>query len=194
MPRSEPPTTELLFHARAGRRDAIDALFERLYDELRDIASIRLGSHRPGTTLDTTGLVHETYLRLVGRSQVTPEDRAHFLALASKAMRFVLLDLARARGRQKRGGGRSMVPVDTIQVAAEDRAADLLSLERALDGLRMHSERLADLVEYRFFGELTYREMAMVTGRSVATVERDWVRARTWLYRAMQGSGGEDQA
>jgi RNA polymerase sigma factor (TIGR02999 family) len=125
---------------------------------------------------------------------VTPEDRAHFLALASKAMRFVLLDLARARGRQKRGGGRSMVPLDTIQVAAEDRAADLLSLERALDGLRMHSERLADLVEYRFFGGLTYREMAMVTGRSVATVERDWVRARTWLYRAMQGSGSEDQA
>jgi RNA polymerase sigma factor (TIGR02999 family) len=189
---SEPPTTELLLDARAGRREAADRLFERLYHELRAIARIRLSDHRPGATLDTTGLVHEAYLRLVGRSQVTPGDRAHFLALASRAMRFVLLDLARARGRQKRGGGRSVVPLDTVQIAAEGRAEDLLSLERALDDLRTHSERLADLVEYRFFGGLTYREMSLVTGRSVATVERDWMRARTWLYRAMRGSGRED--
>jgi RNA polymerase sigma factor (TIGR02999 family) len=188
---SEPPTTELLLEARAGRREAADALFERLYHELRSIARIRLRGHRPGATLDTTGLVHEAYLRLVNLSQVTPEDRAHFLALASRAMRFVLLDLARARGRHKRGGGRPDVPLDTVQIAAEERAEDLLSLDRALDDLRAHSGRLADVVEYRFFGGLTYREMSTVTGRSVATVERDWARARTWLYRAMRDAARE---
>jgi len=191
-PSSEPPTTELLLGARAGRREAADALFERLYDELRELARIRLRDYRSGATLDTTGLVHEAYMRLMGRSHVKPEDRAHFLALASRAMRFVLLDVARARGRRKRGGGRRIVPLDTVQVAAEQRAADLLSLDQALDELRMHSERLADLVEYRFFGGLTYREMSLVTGRSVATVERDWVRARAWLYRALSASVGED--
>jgi RNA polymerase sigma factor (TIGR02999 family) len=180
-----------LLGVRAGRRESADALFERLYDELRQIARIRLRNYRSGATLDTTGLVHEAYVRLMGRSPVKVEDRAHFLALAARVMRSVLLDLARARGRLKRGGGLRIVPLDSVQLAAEQRAADLVSLDRALDELRLHSERLADLVEYRFFGGLTYQEMASVTGRSVATLERDWVRARTWLFRALYGSHRE---
>lgn len=192
VPSSERPTTELLLGARAGRRESADALFERLYDELREIARSRLRHYRSGATLDTTGLVHEAYVRLIDRSAVKAEDRTHFLALASRAMRTVLLDLSRARSRLKRGGGLRIVPIDTVQLAAERRAADLISLDRALDELRTHSERLADLVEYRFFGGLTYQEMSLVTGRSVATLERDWVRARTWLFRALHGSEGED--
>lgn len=187
-------TTGLLLDARAGRRESADALFERLYEELRGLAHARLSGHRPGATLDTTGLVHEAYLRLVDRSRVTANDRAHFLALASRAMRFVLLDRARARVRQKRGGPRTDLPLDEVQVAADEKAVDLLVLDGALSGLRAHSERLADVVEYRFFGGLTYDEMAEATGRSVATVERDWVRARTWLYRALQGHEGAPDA
>lgn len=187
----EPPatdTTGLLRSARAGRRKAADALFEHLYDELRALARARLSGQRPGATLDTTGLVHEAYLRLVDRSRVTATDRAHFFALAARVMRFVLIDRARARTRDKRGGARPHVPFDVVQVAADEAAWDLLVLDEALAGLRSHSERLVEVVEYRFFGGLTYEEMAEVTGRSVATLERDWVRARLWLYRALRGA------
>lgn len=182
---SSADTTALLIDARAGRREAADALFEHLYGTLRDIAHNRLSNHR-GATVDTTGLVHEAYLRLVNHDRVTPADRDHFLALASRAMRFVLLDRARARTRQKRGGPRQALPLDAIQIAADERAVDLLSLNDALEKLRSLSERLAEIVEYRFFGGLTYEQIAEVTGRSVATAERDWARARLWLYRAMR--------
>ena len=193
----EPPvadTTTLLREAQAGQRGASDVLFERLYDELRSLAHARLSGHRPGATLDTTGLVHEAYLRLIDRERVTPADRAHFVALAARAMRYVLLDRARARVREKRGGPRAAVPLDAVQVAADERAADLLALDEALERLRAQSARLAEVVEYRFFGGLTYDEIAEVTGRSVATVERDWVRARLWLYRAMREGGAGEEA
>ncbi len=183
-------TTALLLDARAGRCEAADELFGHLYDTLREIARARLSAHRPGATLDTTGLVHEAYLRLVDRARVTPADRAHFLALASRAMRFVLLDRARARTRQRRGGPRPPLPLDAVQVAADERAVDVLALDAALGHLRAHSERLAEIVEYRFYGGLSYDEIAEVTGRSVATAERDWVRARLWLHRAMQDPVG----
>jgi len=182
-------TTGLLRSARAGRRESADALFEHLYDELHALAHARLSGHRPGATLETTGLVHEAYLRLVDRSRVTATDRAHFFALAARAMRFVLIDRARARTRDKRGGSRARVPLDAVQVAADEAAFDLLVLDDALTRLRSRSERLAEVVEYRFFGGLTYEEMAGVTGRSVATLERDWVRARLWLHRALRDPG-----
>ncbi len=178
-------TTALLLNARAGRRESADQLFDHLYGTLREIAHARLSGHQPGATLNTTGLVHEAYIRLVNHARVTPADRAHFLALAARAMRFVLLDRARARARQKRGGPRPPLPLDAVQVAADERAVDLLALDDALSQLRTRNERLAEIVEYRFFGGLTYEEIAEVTGRSVATAERDWVRARLWLYRAL---------
>ncbi|WP_420454546.1 ECF-type sigma factor [Rubrivirga sp.] len=186
MERSPADPTTLLRDAAAGRPGAADALYGRLYNELKRLASARLHAHRPGATLDTTGLVHEAYLRLVDRASVEPVDRAHFLALAARAMRYVLLDRARARLRQKRGGGAPELSLDAVQVAADDRAVDVIALDGALESLRERSARLADVVEYRFFGGLTYAEIAEVTGRSVATVERDWVRARLWLYRALQ--------
>lgn len=179
--------TQLLRAMRGGDRDRADELFAQVYDELRRIAHQRLSKHRPGATLNTTALVHEAYLRLVDQSQVEWQDRAHFFALSSRAMRFVIIDYVRARTAQKRGGGKDDVPLDDVQLrAADERTADLLTLNDALDQLADVNERLSRLVEYRFFGGLTYKEIAAVTERSVPTVKRDWRRARTWLYQAMQ--------
>jgi RNA polymerase sigma factor (TIGR02999 family) len=183
-------TTALLRDARAGSREAFDRLFGHVYEELRRVAHHRLQHHRRGETLSTTALVHEAYLRLVDQTAVEALDRAHFLALAARAMRFVLVDYARARLAKKRGGGDQAVPLEAVQVAADERAADVLSLHEALDTLAVRDERLSRMVEYRFFGGLTYDEIAEITGCSVPTVKRDWGRARAWLYHSMQGAEG----
>lgn len=183
---SSPDCTQLLRAARGGDRGALDDLFALAYDELRQAAHHRLRRQRAGETLSTTALVHEAYLRLVDQSRAQWVDRAHFLALASRAMRFVLVDHVRARTAQKRGGAAEAVPLDAVQVAVEAQAADLLALHQALERLAGFSARLAQLIEYRFFGGLTYEEIAEVTGASVPTVKRDWTRARTWLFQAMQ--------
>jgi RNA polymerase sigma factor (TIGR02999 family) len=185
-----PDTTQLLLDARSGDREAFDRLFSHVYEELRQTAHRRLLRQRPGQTLDTTALVHEAYLRLVDQARSGNGDRAHFFALASRAMRFVLVDYARARSAQKRGGGASDVPLDALQVAAEACAADLLTLAEALERLAGVSTRLSEIVEYRFFGGLTFDEIAESLGVSTPTVKRDWVRARAWLYRSMQTAAG----
>jgi RNA polymerase sigma factor (TIGR02999 family) len=188
-------TTQLLLSARAGDRAAFDQLFAHVYDELRVLARRRLAAHRRGQTLDTTALVHETYLRLVDAARAGAVDRAHFLALAARAMRFVLVDYARARTTAKRGGHAVGVPLDALAPSdapraggplADERAADLLALADALEELARHDARLADVVDYRFFGGLTFEEVAELTGRSVPTVKRDWARARAWLFRSLE--------
>jgi RNA polymerase sigma factor (TIGR02999 family) len=189
---AEPDTTQLLLQARAGNREAFDRLFTHVYDTLREIAHHRLLKHRPGETLDTTALVHEAYLRLVDQQRSGVQDRAHFFAVASRAMRFVVVDYARARTAAKRGGGEPNVPLDAVQVAADERATDLLALTDALEQLAGVSTRLSDIVEYRFFGGLSFEQIAEVTGMSVRTVKRDWVRARAWLYRSMQPVAGSE--
>jgi RNA polymerase sigma factor (TIGR02999 family) len=191
---TQPDTTQLLVDARGGDRQAFDLLFSRVYDTLREIAHQRLARFRPGETLDTTALVHDAHLRLVDQTRADWRDRAHFFALASRAMRFVIVDYARARAAKKRGGGARDVPLDAVQVAvqaaADERAADLLVLADALDQLAALNPRLGEVVEYRFFGGLTFDEIAEATGMSVPTVKRDWARARTWLYRSMQPALG----
>lgn len=179
-------TTRWLIESGAGSRDAIDRLLPRVYDELHSIAHARLRRHRPGETLNTTALVHEAYVKLVDSEQVSWESRAHFVALAARTMRSILIDYARARRTAKRGGGVRAETLDRIQVAADERAEDLLSLDDALARLLEVDERLGTLVEYRFFGGLTYEEISVVTGRSVPTVKRDWMRARAWLYDFMR--------
>jgi RNA polymerase sigma factor (TIGR02999 family) len=179
-------TTQLLLDARAGDRGAFDRLFAHVYGDLRGIAHRRLAGYRFGETLGTTALVHETYLRLVDAARVGAVDRAHFLAVAARAMRFVLVDYARARTAAKRGGLADDVPLDAVQRAADERAAELLALADALEELARVDARLSDVVDYRFFGGLTFDEIAEATGRSVPTVKRDWTRARTWLYRSMR--------
>jgi RNA polymerase sigma factor (TIGR02999 family) len=178
--------TRLLLASRSGDDGALDRLFPRVYDELKVIARQRLGRHGRGHTLHTTALVHETYLRLVDQTRVEVTDRSHFFALASRAMRFILIDHARARTAAKRGGDAEPVPIDDVQVAVEGEAIELLDLNAALERLADRDERLAELVDYRFFGGMTHEEVAEVTGRSVPTVKRDWRRARAWLYAEMK--------
>jgi len=188
---AEPTTTQLLVEAREGGRDALDALLPRVYDELRVLAHARLRRHRPGETLNTTALIHEAYLKLTAGETPSFEDRTHFFALAARAMRFVLVSYARERSAQKRGGGTpELLLNEAVAVsasdAAETEALDLVSLDAALDRLAVVSDRLAEVVEYRFFGGMTHKEIAEATGRSVPTITRDWRRARTYLFQYMQ--------
>jgi RNA polymerase sigma factor (TIGR02999 family) len=182
----------LLHSSRAGSRQALDELFTLTYDELKRAARYRLGRRRAGETLNTTVLVHELYVRLVDQSRVHWADRAHFLAIASRAMRFVLIDHLRARSALKRGAMEEVVPIDAIQVeeAGARTGGDLLALNEALERLGSLSPRLGQLIEYRFFGGLTHEEIAEVTGVSVRTVKRDWTRARTWLYEMLSSDAG----
>lgn len=142
------------------------------------------------STLSTTALVHEAYLRLMDQSRCDWQDRAHFLALAARAMRFVLIDYARAHSAQKRGGGSHAVPLDAIQLAAESRATEIVTLHEALEELATRDTRLSRVVEYKFFGGLTFEEIATVLGLSVPTVKRDWTRARAWLHRSLEPAPG----
>jgi RNA polymerase sigma factor (TIGR02999 family) len=183
---AQPDTLSLLRARRSGDESVVDALFARMYGELRQIAHQRLRSFRPGETLNTTALVHEAYVKLIDQGRADPQDRAHFLALASRAMRFVLVDYARSRSAAKRGGPVQPVSLDDVQVAGDEGAEDLLQLNRALERLAQADERLAQVIELRFFGHLSHDEIAEATGRSVPTVKRDWTRARAWLFREMQ--------
>jgi RNA polymerase sigma factor (TIGR02999 family) len=196
MQPASPHLTHLLHAARDGDAEAADDLYQHVYEELRRIARQRLRRHRPGETLNTTALVHEAYLRLTDQAHVQWQDRAHFFATASQAMRYILIDYARRRTAQKRGGSQRDVPLSAVQVGrdADARTADLLTLNDALDRLADYDDRLARLVEYRFFGGLTYDEIAEVTAWSVPTLKRDWRRARAWLYRAMQDERPGDAA
>jgi RNA polymerase sigma factor (TIGR02999 family) len=182
--------TELLRAAKAGDRRAFDQIFALIYDELKQAAHQRLVRDRAREVLNTTALVHEAYLRLVDQSRLQWEDRGHFLALASRAMRYVIIDHIRARGAKKRGGGEVEIPLDAVEVAAETCADNLLYLNDALERLAEFSPRLAQLVDYRYFGGLSNEEIGEIMDISVSTVKRDWIRARAWLFRAMQEDAG----
>jgi RNA polymerase sigma factor (TIGR02999 family) len=179
--------TQLLRDGRAGDGHALDRLFDHVHEELRRIAGERLRRHRRGETLSTSAMVDEVYRSLVVPNGADATDRAHFFALASRAMRFILVDYARARLERTRGAAAD-VPVDAVQVAADERATDLIALHEALEILAQRNERLGRMVEYRFFGGLSFEEIAEVTGCPVPTVKRDWSRARAWLYRTMQAT------
>ncbi len=192
---TDPAPSHLLAAAQSGEEGASERLVEHLYQELRVLARQRLRQLRPGDTLNTTALVHEAWLRLAQSEEegLRPSGRDHFLALASRAMRFVLVDHARARSADKRGGGRAALTLDRVQVATGDPVQGILDLNRALDALTSHSPRLAAVVEYRFFGGLTHEEIGGITGQSVPTVKRDWARARAWLLHEMEGGGSPPQ-
>jgi len=160
-----------------------DALFARVYDELHRIASRQLAK-RGGGTVTTTALVHEVYLKLAQGREAEWQDRTHFFALAARAMRFVLVDRARARVAHKRGGAQP-VTLDEAVVAHDDRPDELLAIHEALERLSTVSPRLAQVVHLRFFAGLSHEEIAELTAVSVPTVKRDWARARVWLHRFM---------
>ena len=176
---------ELFEGLRSSRRDSLDRLLPVVYEELRAIAHRHLAKHGPAGSLATTGLVHEAYLKLVDQSQAEWRDRAHFFALSSVAMRHVLVDQARARAALKRGGVGARVALDEEAIAVDDSAETLMAIDEALDRLAAVEPRLAKVVEFRFFAGLSEREIAEALGVTERTVERDWVKARMLLYRAL---------
>lgn len=165
---------------------SVEEIVELTYQELRAIAHRRLIARGHGGTLSTTGLVHEAYLKLVDQSQSGWNDRAHFLALASLAMRHVLVDRARERHTLKRGGEHRQVTLNDDVLPADDQAEILLAIDEALDQLGRFDPRLAQVVECRFFGGLTEADTAEALGVTVRTVQRDWVKARVLLQRALE--------
>ena len=176
---------DVLAELRSESQASLDRLVSLVYDELRRIAHRHIAARGRADTLQTTGLVHETYLRLVDHSRAQPSDRAHFLALASLAMRHILVDRAKARRRLKRGGDARQVTFDEGRIAADDQPEALLQLDEALERVAGTHPRLTQVVECRFFGGLTEEETAEALGVTVRTVQRDWVKARVLLRRAL---------
>jgi RNA polymerase sigma factor (TIGR02999 family) len=167
-------------------RESLDRLVPLLYQQLRDIAHRRLARRPAGATIETGELVHEAYLRVAAHARPDATDEAHLLALASLAMRHVLVDRAKARGRLKRGGARGRITFDEDRIAVEDQPEALLQLDEALTWLGELEPRLARVVECRFFGGLREEEVAAALGVTVRTVQRDWAKARMLLRRALE--------
>lgn len=184
----EPATvSELLGRLQAGEAGAENALVERVYGDLRRIARRQLWRERIGHTLQPTALAHEAYLKLAEQERVEWRGRTHFLAVASLAMRRILVSQARERAAAKRGGGALRVTLDP-ELALGERDLDLADLDEALEDLAKADLRAARVVELRFFGGLTIEETAEALGVSPATVKVDWSLARSWLYRRLTPS------
>jgi RNA polymerase sigma factor (TIGR02999 family) len=181
--------TSLLAAAEGGEANAVDRLVQLLYEELCDLARRQLAGERPGHTLQTTALVHEAYLKLADDSGVASRGRAYFFAAASRAMRQVLVDHARKRGAEKRGGGAEVVTLDDEAAGAGAFASDLIDLDDALRALAQDNPRRAQVVEFRFFGGMSVEDTAVALGVSPRTVQNDWALARAWLYDAIRGEG-----
>ena len=177
--------TRLLAAIAGGERTAWDALFPLVYDRLQAIAHRQLRREREGHTLATTDLVHEAYFSLVGIDSVSWSDRAHFLAVAAQAMRRVLIDHARARGSQKRGGGLDHATLDADVVPVSLPDDQMLALDEALSRLEQRNPRYGRIVECRFFAGMSIEETATALRISPATVKRDWLVARAWLHREL---------
>ncbi|HEV8125922.1 MAG TPA: sigma-70 family RNA polymerase sigma factor [Gemmatimonadales bacterium] len=179
--------TGLLVALKGGDPAARDQLFRLIYRDLHARAHRQLARSRPGDTLSTTALVHETYLKLVGSTHQAYLDRGHFFAVAARAMRQILVDYARSRLADKRGGGARNSTLEPEQLAGPQRSEDLIALDEALIELSQLDERLAETVELRYFAGLSVEEVAEARGVSPRTVKRDWRKARAFLYRAIQG-------
>ncbi|MBA3893402.1 MAG: sigma-70 family RNA polymerase sigma factor [Gemmatimonadales bacterium] len=174
--------TRLLEAAEAGDRDALERLVPLVYEDLRRVAHRQLDREGGGHTLQTTALIHEAYLKLAAGGSVSATSRAHFLAIAARAMRQVLVDYARRRKAAQRGGGVISVTLGDEPQPADASAEDLLALDDALEQLE---PRQRQVIECRFFGGMEEHDIAAVLGVSERTVRRDWVKARAWLYKSL---------
>lgn len=186
--------TEALIALRNRAPGAMDRLMPLVYEELRGVAHRHLGAEPQGHTLNTTALVHEAYLKLVDQSRTQWRDRAHFFAIASRAMRRILIDYARRHRALRRGGegGRPPQPVslEDVELPVTQRADALVALDESLDRLAQLDERMARVVECRFFAGLTEAETAEALGVSQRTVAREWAVARGWLYNELRHDAG----
>ena len=185
-PPSPDAVTALLYAARNGDAEAFDALYDGVYDELRRLAHVVRGG-RAGATLNTTALVHEAYLHLLPSQDLSWQDRAHFFGVAARAMRQVLVQAARRRMAEKRGGGAVQVTFDERLHEAPIRLDEILTLDEALTRLEALDPRQARIVESRFFAGLSVEETAQALGIGTATVKRDWRAARAFLPQALRG-------
>ena len=181
-----PNVTQLLVAWSGGDAAALDALTPVIQHELHRLAARQMAGERPGHLLQPTALVNEAYLRLVNWKEVQWQNRAHFFGTAAQIMRRVLVDMARSRGRAKRGRGQVHVSLsEATQTPAAAERADLMALDDALKALEAVDSRKSRVVELRYFGGLSLEEAALVMDVSVATVRRDWSLARAWLYREL---------
>lgn len=181
--------TRILADVRQGNRAAYDQLFSLVYDELRPIARRQLRREQPGHTLRTTALVHEAYVKLAGGPVDELQDRARFFGIAARAMRQVLVDYARQRNAAKRGAGAHKTSLTGKPIGFKVAMEEVLALDTALDRLAEFDPRLRDVVECRYFGGLSATETAEVLRVGERTVERDWVKARAWLYKELYKEG-----
>jgi RNA polymerase sigma factor (TIGR02999 family) len=177
--------TKLLADLSTGKDGAEEALIPLIYDELRVLARHYMRSENPGHTLQTTALVHEAYIRLGGEKDADWKDRAHYLRTAARIMRRVLIDHARRKGADKKGGHWGRQPLDRIAHAMEGISTDLLSVNDALEELSGVDAQMAQVVELRFFGGLTIEETAKVMNISASTVKNDWAMAKAWLMQRL---------
>ncbi|MEZ5318553.1 MAG: sigma-70 family RNA polymerase sigma factor [Vicinamibacterales bacterium] len=199
MERPVEPTadvTRLLREWQSGDRGALDRVIDLVYAELRQLAARQLAREWRQGRLQTTVVVHEAYLRLVGQRNVDWQDRGHFFAIAAQMMRRILVDHARREGRQRRGGRQVHVGLDEAASVVEPQAidaVDTLALDRALTRLEQLDPDQGRLVELRFFGGLTIEETAAALGVSTGTVKREWALAKGWLHRELAGDAGEPE-
>jgi len=179
--------TQLLKAWTAGDQKALEKLTPLVYEQLHRVAQHYMAGQRPGHTLQTTALVHEVYLRLVDCGQVNWQDRAHFLAVSAQLMRRILIDFARSRGYQKRGGGSPHLSLEEAPSVCNEPDANIIALDDALKALAEVDARKSRVVELRFFGGLSVEETAEVLGVSAETVGRDWKLAKMWLLHELGG-------
>ena len=184
-------TIELLTSIRAGDRAGVDRLFELVYDDLRRLAGKYTRRNAPDKSLQPTEVVHEAFLKLVNHQQVDWRDKSHFLAVGAKAMRHILVDDARRRGREKRGGNRSRVPFDEGMLVSPTHD-DILAIDEALEKLALANDLRARIVEMRFFAGMTVEEVAQAIGISKRSVEGHWTFAKAWLRREISESQDEE--
>ncbi len=181
--------TRVLAKIESGNAAAAHELLPLVYEELRKLAEVRMMHEKPGQTLQATALVHEAYLRLVGSdSERKWDSRGHFFAAAAEAMRRILLNQARDKKRQKRGGGRQRIDLDKIQVAMDTPSEELLALDDAIEMLESQDRLSADLVKLRFFAGLTNHQAAEMLGIARRSADRKWTYARAWLYARMSSN------
>jgi RNA polymerase sigma factor (TIGR02999 family) len=171
----------------ADRTKANERLYEAVYDELRRIADRLMRAERSDHTLQPTALVHEAYIRMVDQTRVQWQDRAHFFAIAARVMRRVLVDHARRKARQKRGGGKQLVTWDSALGIGQDPCLETIALDRVLTQLSKLDQRMEQIVELRVFGGMTLKEIAQALGVSRRTVDDDWMVAKKWLAHELAG-------
>jgi RNA polymerase sigma factor (TIGR02999 family) len=184
--KGEAKITQMLREWSDGKPDALDDLMPLVYDELHRQAARYLRKERPGHTLQTTALINEAYLKLAGGRDVDWQDRNHFFAVAAVAMRRILVDHARTKYREKRGGDNTRLSLDSAgQIAVDDKGIDLISLDEALEKLAERDKQQVRVVELRYFSGLSLEETAEALGISRSTVAREWEMARAWLHREL---------